>query len=160
MKEANWRMTGEGKPPVPSQIAAWIGKDAYQFWKRITESIEQNYPGVFNPDWLFGGKKQGWALRYKKGKSFCTLIPEKDRLTVQVVFGAEERERVEAIRHELSSRTLEQYDRAATYHDGKWLFLAVDHERGVADLERLLAAKRKPPRRQARESLTGRGKGG
>jgi hypothetical protein len=126
------------------EFAAWIGKDGYRFWRRIAQSIEQNYPGIFNPDWLFGGKKHGWGLRYKKGKSFCTLVPEKNRLLIQIVFGAEERAKVEMIRRELSLKTQEAYDSAATYHDGKWLLLPVDSESIATDVERLLEAKRKP----------------
>jgi hypothetical protein len=98
-------MTKPGKSPTPIQIAAWIGRDAYGFWKRVIQLIEQNYPNVFTPDWLFGGMKHGWALRYKKGKSFCTLIPEKNRFAIQIVFGAEERLKMETIRDELSART-------------------------------------------------------
>ena len=137
-------MTASEKPPTPSQVADWIGRDAYGFWKRVTQLIEQNYPGVFSPQWLFGGKKHGWSLRYKKGKSFCTLIPEKNRFVIQIVFGAEERAKVETIRDKLSSRTQKEYDKATTYHDGKWLLLSVDTGRVVDDVERLLAVKRKP----------------
>jgi hypothetical protein len=137
-------MTEPGKPPTPSQIGAWTGRDAYEFWKRVTQLIEQNYPGVFSPEWLFGGKKHGWSLRYKKGKSFCTLIPEENRFAIQIVFGAEERAKVETIQYELSSRTQRKYDEATTYHDGKWLLLSVDTDKVVDDMERLLAVKRKP----------------
>jgi len=138
------RLTESGKPPIPSQIVEWIGRDAYKFWKRITRLIEQNYPNVFSPEWLFGGKKYGWSLRYKKGKSFCTLIPEKNRFAIQIVFGAEERANVENMRDKLSSRTQKEYDKAKTYHDGWWLLLTVDTDKVVDDVEQLLAVKRKP----------------
>ncbi len=144
MEETSFRLTEPGKLPTSSKISGWIGRDAYEFWKRITQLIERNYPRTFSPDWLFGGKKHGWALRYKKGKSFCTLIPERNRLLIQIVFGAEEREKVKAIRDKLSERTQEAYDKAKTYHDGKWVLLTVDDDDVVADLERLLAVKRKP----------------
>ena len=144
MTESSPRMTDPGKAPTPSQIAAWIGRDTYGFWKRVIHLIERSYPSVFSPEWLFGGKKHGWSLRYKKGKSFCTLIPEKNRFAIQIVFGAEERSKVETIRDELSSRTQKEYDKATTYHDGKWLLLTVDTDKVVDDIERLLAAKRKP----------------
>ena len=137
------RLTESGKPPTPSQIVEWIGRDAYKFWKRITRLIEQNYPNVFSPEWLFGGKKYGWSLRYKKGKSFCTLIPEKNRFAIQIVFGAEERAKVENMRGKLSSRTQKEYDKAKTYHDGKWLLLTVDTDKVVDDVEQLLAVKRR-----------------
>jgi hypothetical protein len=48
-------MTHRGNPPSAWQIAQWIGKAPYEYWKRVTELIEQNYPEVFAPDWLFGG---------------------------------------------------------------------------------------------------------
>jgi hypothetical protein len=144
MEEISSRITEPGKPPNPSQISAWIGREAFDRWKQVTQLIERNYPKTFSPDWLFGGKKHGWSLRYKKGKSFCTLIPEKNRFLIQIVFGAEEREKVEKIRDKLSERTQEAYDKAKTYHDGKWILLNVDADDVITDLERLLAVKRKP----------------
>ncbi len=144
MKEISSRLTEPGKPPTSSQISAWIGRDSYEFWKRVTQLIDRNYPETFSPDWLFGGKKHGWSLRYKKGKSLCTLIPEKNRFLIQIVFGAEEREKMEAMRDKLSERTLEAYDRAKTYHDGKWVLLTADTDAVVADVERILEVKRKP----------------
>jgi len=148
MNDENYRMTAPGKPPSPSQIEEWIGKDAYAFWKHIAHMIERKYPNVFSPEWLFGGKKHGWSLRYKKGKSFCTLIPEKNRFALLIVFGAEERGKVETIRHELSVRTRKDYDEATTYRDGKWLLLTVDADDIVDDVERLLTVKRKPKNEQ------------
>ena len=102
MNESSVRMTQPGDPPNDPEVADWIGHDAYQYWKRIEHLIEQEYPGVFAPEWLFGGKKHGWSLRYKKSRSFCTLIPEKDRFTLLIVFGAKERTKVETIRDSLS----------------------------------------------------------
>lgn len=142
MNETIHRMTESGKPTA-SQVEAWIGKKPYQFWQRLSQFIEQDYPNVFTPEWLFGGKKHGWTLRYKKGKSFCTFIPERSHFSILIVFGAEERANVDAIRDELSPRTRKDYDQATTYHDGKWLRLTIDGESVLADVEKLLAVKRK-----------------
>ncbi len=143
MPESN-RMTQSGRPPNDTELAAWIGDHASQYWKQITCLIDREYPGVFVPEWLFGGKKHGWSLRYKKTKSFCTLIPEKDHLAVLIVFGEEERQKVEAIKDRLSAQTKEEYEKAATYHDGKWALFAVDSDAVVKDLMLLLRVKRKP----------------
>ena len=51
---------------------------------------------------------------------------------------------METMREKLSSRAQKEYDKATTYHDGKWLFLSVDTDKVVDDVERLLAVKRKP----------------
>jgi len=144
MEDVNHRMTDSNKAPAPMQIEEWIGKNAYGFWTRIVNHIEKKYPNVFTPEWLYGGKKHGWSLRYKKGKSFCTLIPERNHFSLLIVFGAGERAQVETIRCNLSSRTMEKYDEATTYHDGKWLLLTVDSDTVADDVEQLLAVKRKP----------------
>jgi hypothetical protein len=144
MDETTHRMTELGKPPTASQVEEWIGKKYYRFWQRVTQLIEQNYPNMFTPEWLFGGKKHGWSLRFKKGKSFCTFIPERNRFSILIVFGTEERAKVKAIHDDLSKRAWEDYMKATTYHDGKWLLLTVDAEDVLADVEKLLAVKRKP----------------
>ncbi|MDY6842607.1 MAG: DUF3788 family protein [Thermodesulfobacteriota bacterium] len=36
-------------------------------------------------------------FRYKKSKSFCTLIPEKNHFSLLIVFGAKKRAKVEAM---------------------------------------------------------------
>jgi hypothetical protein len=144
MNESCGRMTQPGTPPSDLEIAAWIGKKAYKYWKHVTHLIERSYPGVFVPEWLFGGEKHGWSLRYKKSKSFCTLIPEKNRFALLIVFGAEERAKAEAIRDSLSTYTQKEYDKAATYHDGKWVLLTINSDKVVDDVRKLLAIKRKP----------------
>jgi len=144
MSEKSLRLIEPGTPPDLVRVESWIGKKAFRFWILVSGMITRDYPGVFTPEWIFGGKKHGWSLRYKKSKSFCTLIPEKDRFLLLIVFGADERSKVERIRHELSARTRKDYDVAKTYHDGKWVLFRVENEEIIADMVRLLALKRKP----------------
>jgi hypothetical protein len=144
MIEPGIRMTQRDNPPNDSEVREWIGKEAHKYWKYITHQIDQIYPKIFSPEWLFGGRKHGWSLRYKKGKSFCTLIPEKNRFALLIVFGAEERAKVEAMRDSLTQPTQKNYDEATTYHDGKWLLLAIDTDEAAEDVMRLLAVKRRP----------------
>jgi len=76
------------------------------------------------------------------------MIPEKNRFAILIVFGAEERTKVETIRGGLSAQIQRAYDDATTYHDGKWLLLTVDADRVVDDVERLLSVKRKSKNRK------------
>jgi hypothetical protein len=140
------RMLDGSKQPDARSVGAWLGASGYKHWMRLLDFIEVNYPGVFAPDWIFGGKKHGWGLRFKKSKSFCTLIPERKRLVVQIVFGGEEREKAAKILPELTPSAREAYTEATTYHDGKWLALVVDRTEILDDIEKLLALKRKPKR--------------
>ena len=59
------RMMQPGQP-TDSEIAKWIGDEFYEYWKQVENLIEKLYPNTFNPEWLFGGKKHGWAWQYKK----------------------------------------------------------------------------------------------
>jgi hypothetical protein len=144
MAEPGSRMLVKGNPPSDTDVALWIGKEAHEYWKRVSRLIEENYPNVFTPEWLFGGKKHGWSLRYKKSKPLCTFIPEKDRFSLLLVFGAEERKKVESVRDRLSKATLGGYDAATVYHDGKWVLLAIDSDAVIDDVRLLLSLKRKP----------------
>ncbi len=147
MTESNQRMPDENQKPEEDAISNWIGSENYERWKQIIQFIEGNYPGIFPPDdWLFGGRKHGWGLRFKKSKSFCTLIPERNRLVVQIVLGRIEREKVEAILHELCPGIRNEYTSAMTYHDGKWLAITVDSDEVMEDIKKLFAIKRKPKR--------------
>ena len=146
MSEIGQRMLDGNKEPSARSVSEWLGPRNYKRWTRIVRFIETNYPGVFAPTWWYGGKKFGWALRFKKSKSFCSLIPEKNRFRVLLVFGGKEREKVEAILPELVSHARDDYVAATTYHDGKWVWLVVDKGEVLADVERLLTIKRKPKR--------------
>lgn len=150
MSDGRMYLTEPEGPPDDSRVAEWIGPVAFGFWKRMAGLIEDTWPGVFVPEWLYGGRKYGWSLRYKKSKSFCTFVPEKGRFSMLIVFGAEQRTGVEAIRGSLSGGTLAGYDAATTYHDGKWYLMAIDSDIAVDDAMKLLAVKRKPVRSRTR----------
>jgi hypothetical protein len=152
------RMLNFSKPPEPHQVKEWIGSRASVLWAELTEFIESQYPGVFKQDWWFGGKKWGWSLRYKKSKSFCNLIPERGQFKFLLVFGAEERKKVEAILPQLTSHVREDYEKATTFHDGKWVATLADSKKVVADIERLLVLKRKPKNREPESGKTSGGK--
>ena len=141
------RMVGRAKAPTLKDVAAWVGAKSFRYWQQIQHFIGKNYPGVFKPEWLNGGK-HGWYLRYKKSKSFCSLVPERNRLIVLIVFGKDERTKAEAMLGQLSPRARSDYEKAPTYHDGKWMVTAADSRQVVSDIERLLAVKRKPRQRK------------
>ncbi len=139
----------EPKQPDARKVAAWIGPRNEARWTALVHFIEREYPGVFETTWLFAGKKHGWSLRFKKSKSFCTLIPERGRLKVLLVFGGAERGKVDAILPELVSHVREDYEKATTFHDGRWVSVVVDNNDVIADVERLLRLKRAPKSSQA-----------
>ncbi len=148
MTDTPQRLFDGSHTPSPDEVAAFIGPESYKRWEHLTGFIAETYPGVFpTGDWIFGGKKHGWGLRFKKSKAFCTLIPEHGRFVAVIVFGGAERAAVEPILGEFDPAIRTLYENAFTYHDGKWLAIPVEHDAVLDDIKRLLMLKRKPKRR-------------
>ncbi|WP_028755343.1 DUF3788 domain-containing protein [Rhizobium leucaenae] len=138
------RITGNSAQPEDGAIREWLGSDAYDQWTELRTWIDASYPGVFAPDWLYGGKNRGWSLRFKKVKALTTLVPEFRRFSAVVVMGKAEREKFDERRYFWRPQLVKVYDDARTYTDGKWLTLAVSSKEHLQDVTELLAMKRPP----------------
>jgi hypothetical protein len=139
------RIVDKSSPPDDSVVRDWIGPEAFKHWTELQNWIEQFYPGVFAPEWLYGGKKRGWSLRFKKTRAFCTLLPEYRRFSAVVVLGGAEREKFEERRNVWRSQLVQLYDEAQTYPDGKFLTVAISSADDRRDVTELLTMKRPPP---------------
>jgi hypothetical protein len=144
--EQRERLFDKSQPPTDESVSGFIGVEAAARWSALLGFIDSAYPGVFHGEWLYGGARHGWSLRFKKSKSFCTLIPERGRMRVSIVFGAAERDKVQDLLPNLVSHVRDDYEGATTYHDGKWVIIDVDRDEALEDVERLLQVKRRPRR--------------
>lgn len=140
--EVGDRIADRSSHPDEHSILDWLGPEAFEHWVELRRWIEAHYPGVFNPDWLYGGKKRGWSLRYKEKRAFCTLIPEYERLSVLMVMGKAEREKFEERRYTWSPALVKLYDESRTYHDGKWLTVPIVSTDDRYQLTQLMDMKR------------------
>jgi hypothetical protein len=140
------RMLDKEKTPLAKDITDYLGKNAAAAWDDITAFLAANYN--FTPETVFGGKKYGWAIRYRRsGKSLCMLHPEKGAFTVLIVLGGKETEQALAALSEFSPGVAETITGARQYHDGRWLWLRVLNQAGTADIKRLLQIKKKPQKK-------------
>lgn len=138
------RITDQSAPPDKRALRDWMGAEAFQHWTRLQSWIDASYPGVFEPDWLHGGKKRGWSLRYKQTKAFCTLLPAYRQFSVLVVLGRAERENFEARRYSWRPQLVKLYDEARAYPDGKWLTVTISSVDDRHELMDLVSMKRPP----------------
>lgn len=139
------RLIDKSTVPDETMVRDWMGQEAFSHWQALRDWIAASYPGVFTPDWIHGGQKHGWSLRYKKSKALCTLVPEYRCFSVVVVLGGAERTKAEERRDAISPRLMELYDAAETYHDGKWLKIGISSAADLKDVTDILTLKR--PRR-------------
>jgi hypothetical protein len=138
------RITDKAARPDDRTVRQWIGPEAFVHWIALRSWIEESYPAVFEPDWLYRGKNRGWSLRYKKTRAFCTLVPEYGRFSALVVLGRAEREKFEQRRYAWRTPLVQLYDEAKTYIDGKWLTVAIASTDDRHEVMELLAMKRPP----------------
>lgn len=139
------KITDKSAPPDNAAVRDWLGPEAFVHWTELQSWIERSYPGVFAPEWLYGGQKKGWSLRYRKGKAFCTLLPEYRQLSAVVVPGGMERDKFDARRAHWRPRLAKLYDEAQAYPDGKFLTIGIASPEDRQELEKLLTMKRSPP---------------
>jgi len=140
--ETGDRIADKSSQPDERTIRDWMGPEAFEHWVELRSWIDASYPGVFVPDWLYGGKKRGWSLRYRKTKALCTLLPAYRLLSVLVVLGRAEREKFEARRYFWSPQLVKLYDEARAYPDGKWLTVPISSADDRHEVTELMRMKR------------------
>ena len=138
------RITDKSAAPDDAAIRDWIGAEAFGHWIELRSWIEEFYPGIFAPEWLYGGQKKGWSLRYKKTRAFCTFLPEYLRFSVVVVLGGLERDKFEERCSLWRPQLVTLYDEAKTYPDGRFLTVGISSVEDCQQLEELLVMKRSP----------------
>jgi hypothetical protein len=143
------RITDKSAPPDDGAVREWVGPEAFRHWVELRNWIDEFYPGVFAPDWLYGGKNRGWSLRYKKTRALVTLVPEYGRFSAVVVMGGAEREKFEERRAVWRPQLVKLYDEAKSYIDGKWLTVVVSSADDLHDVKDLLIMKRPPQPQKA-----------
>ncbi len=141
------RMLDREHIPGRDDIVDYLGEDEGEAWDDIVSFIEDNYN--FTPETVFGGKKYGWEIRYRKsGKSLCTLYPEKGAFTIQIVLGSKEAEQAIARLNEFGANVSSLISGTEQLHDGRWLWIRVLKKDNTDDIKRLLQIKKKPQRKK------------
>ena len=131
------------KIPTNEEMIALIGQPLFNVWSKLTVLIETKYD--MERLWNSGGKKWTYEYKYRRGgKTLCTLYAKQGVFGFMLIFGKDERAKVDAIRAGLTPETQRIYDEATTFHDGKWVMFKLTDTALFKDMEKLLAIKRKP----------------
>ena len=133
------------KCPSEEEIISLVGKPLYDIWLSLTESIDAKYE--MERLWNSGGKMWKYEYKYRRGgKTLCALYARENCIGFMVIFGKDERTKFEEERDCYSKETQTVYDKAQTFHDGKWMMFEPTDTALFSDFMRLLSIKRKPNR--------------
>lgn len=132
--------------PSVEQMTTLVGKPLYDIWTQLCALIDEKYD--MERLWSSGGKAWTYEYKYRRGgKTLCALYARENRIGFMVIFGKDERLKFENDRENYSREMQRIYDKAQTYHDGKWLMFEPTDTSLFEDFIRLLGIKRKPNRK-------------
>ena len=132
--------------PSPAAMAELLGQPLFEVWQALCAAIDERYE--MDRVWNTGGRDWTYEYKYRRGgKTLCCLYAKSHCMGWMVIFGKEERAKVEAVRDSLSPAVCRQYDEAKTYRDGKWVMFYPASADSFDEYLRLLALKRKPNRK-------------
>ena len=132
--------------PTHAEMTTLLGEELCNVWEKLCKTIEKAY----DMDQLWDKGYREWIYEYKYrrgGKTLCTLYAKEETFGLQIIFGKDERAKVEAIRNELSEEVRQIYENAHTYHDGKWVMFYPTDTAMFEDFMKLLRLKRRPNRK-------------
>ena len=131
------------KIPSREDMISLVGVQLYDVWHELIAAVNEKYD--MERIWNTGGKRWVYEYKYRRGgKTLCALYAKQGCVGFMVIFGKDEREKFEAVRHSFSADICKAYDEAATYHDGKWVMFEPADTAPIPDYIKLLAIKRKP----------------
>lgn len=108
------------KIPSQSTMTDLLGQPLFEVWQKLCEVIDEKYE--MERLWNAGGKNWIYEYKYRRGgKTLCSLYAKDNRIGFMIIFGKNEREKLEEIRDTLSDAVCRRYDEAKTYRDGKWV---------------------------------------
>jgi hypothetical protein len=137
--------TDKKRQPADAEVVEAIGA-RLPLWQDLVRFIRGTYPAQEDFKFLYG-KTYGWALRFRiKGQVLTSLYPTQGGFTAQVNLSPEAVEQVQS--EGLGHNVRQAIERANPYPEGRWLFVPVESEADVRDVQRLLALRAQTKRLQ------------
>lgn len=133
--------------PTREEIIKLLGDNAFTAWESICDSINENYN--METIWNKGGKGGIYEYKFRKSnRTLCTFYVREKQFGFMIIFGKNEREQFELTREVFSKDIQDIYDKATTYHDGKWIMIEVLDNSLLEDIKKMILIKKKPNKKR------------
>ena len=131
---------------MQEQLTVLLSNETLSVWTELIEAIDS----LYDVDRLWDKGFGDWKIEYKYrrgGKTLCTFYAKEGVANLLITYGKAEREKFEVIKASVSKQLQEIYERTATLHDGKWLWIPLDYNIRIEDIIEMLKIKRRPNRK-------------
>ena len=116
--------------------------------QKVSEEIMRFMRGKYVLDEVLGKYYEIDCLKFRQGKkTILSINIHENYYDFQVIFGKAEREKFKARRDEFPLSIIDLYDKAHTYHDGKWMLIRVDTMETLEAVKKMILLKKKPNRK-------------
>jgi hypothetical protein len=139
--------TDKDHPPADAEILAAVAP-RLDLWQGLLQFIRTNYHAQEDLKFMYG-HPYGWALRFRaRGKLLTALYPTSGGFTVQIILSTVAIEQAQRVA--LGPHVQQVIAQAHPYPEGRWLFIPVQAQSDVSDIEQLLPLRAaiKPPRKR------------
>ncbi len=141
------RLLDKSHTPTEEEVAGLLGQPHWQYWSALHQFVCDTYD--LRPEWKYESAKSGWAMYCRKsGRALINLSPDSEGFTALVVLGAKEAERALVEVEKFNPNVRERLETAHIFHDGRWLWIRVQNQQDVEDIQRLLLIKKNPVRKK------------
>ncbi len=131
---------------MKDKINSLLSKESLFVWNELTTTIDS----LYDVDRLWDKGFGEWKIEYKYrrgGKTLCTFYAKEEIANLLITYGKAEREKFEKIKESVSKKLQDLYEKTATFHDGKWLWIPLDDNIQIEDIIEMLKIKRRPNRK-------------
>ncbi len=145
--------TDRNHRPADADVNAAIGP-MLPAWQQLTGILRKDYAAQQDFHFQYG-RNYGWAWRFRvKGKLLTALYPTKGGFTVQIILSPPTVEGAE--RMKLGKNVRQAIADAKPYPEGRWLFIRIESDGDVRDVQRLLAlkARARPLRKRTADQVS------
>lgn len=116
--------------------------------KKVSEETIRFMRGKYVLDEVPGKYYEIDCLKFRQGKkTILSINIHEDYYDFQIIFGKAEREKFEAQMNEFPQFIVDIYDKAHTYHDGKWMLIRVDTMETLEAIKKMILIKKRPNRK-------------
>ncbi len=128
------------------QLHILLPEETICIWNALTDAIDS----LYDVDKMWNKGFGDWGIEYKYrrgGKTLCTFYAKENVANLLIIYGKSEREKFEEMITSISKPLQDIYEKAETFHDGKWLWIPLDDKIKVGEIIAMLRIKRKPNRK-------------